>query len=73
MGYLGLKDATRKQRPISQTPGEWTGSITISLEGVVLFIMVSEKKRNKEKQMIAEFLSQLVSSKAHTYFCLKDM
>ena len=49
MGYLGLQDTTRKLRPIYQTPGEWTGSITILLEGVGLFITISEKKWNKEK------------------------
>ena len=31
VGYLGLHDATRNRRPIYQTPGEWTGSITLSL------------------------------------------
>ena len=47
MGYLDLQDDTRKRRPIYQTPGGWTGSITISLEGVGLFVTVSEKKWNK--------------------------
>ena len=37
--------------------GEWTGSITISLEGVGLFVMVSDNKRNKAKYMISGFLS----------------
>ena len=51
MGYLGLQDATRKRYPIYQTLWEWTGSINLSLEGVVLFVTVSEKKRNKAKYM----------------------
>ena len=54
MVYLGLQDATSKRRPISQTTGEWTGYITLSLEAVGLFIMVSEKKWNKAKEMIAK-------------------
>ena len=49
MGYLGLQNATRKRRPISQTPGEWTGSIIISIEGMGLFVKDSEKKWNKAK------------------------
>ena len=62
MGYLGLQDATSKWRPISQTPGKCTGSITLSLEGVGLFVAVSETKWNKAKEMIAGFLSQFYSS-----------
>ena len=45
--YIGLQDANRKWRPISQTPGEWNGSITLLIEGVFVFITVSEKKWNK--------------------------
>ena len=41
MGYLGLQDATRNWRPISQTQGEWTGYIAISLEVIGLFVTVS--------------------------------
>ena len=53
MGYLCLQDAAQKRRPTSQTPGEWTGSINLSLEGVVLFVTDSEKKWNKAKEIIA--------------------
>ena len=55
IGFLGLQDATRKRRPIYQTPGEWTELITLSLEGVGLFVAVSNKKWNKAKYMIANF------------------
>ena len=41
IGYIGLKDATRKRRPISQTTGECNGSINISLGGIDLFVTVS--------------------------------
>ena len=68
MGYLRLKNATRKRRTISQTLGKWIGSITLSLEGVGLFVIVSEKNWDKEKEMIANFLSQFYSSKYWPYF-----
>ena len=55
MGYLGLQDAPRKRRPISKTPGEWTGLITLSIEALGLFVTVSEKKWNKAKEMIIFF------------------
>ena len=72
MVYLGLQDATSKRRPISQTTGEWTGYITLSLEAVGLFIMVSEKKWNKAKEMIAKILSHFDSYTDRNYFFLKE-
>ena len=44
MSYLGVQDATRKRRPCTQTPGEWTGAISLAIEGVGLFVTVSQKK-----------------------------
>ena len=38
MGYLGLKDATVKRRPITQSPGEWNGAIIRDIEGVDFFL-----------------------------------
>ena len=73
MDYLGLKDTKRKWRPISQTLGDWAGSITISLEGVGLFVTASEKKWNKSKYIIGEFLSYFDSSTDRSYFLLKGM
>ena len=64
MGYIVMQDATRKRRPISQTMGECTGSVTLSLEGVCLFVTVSEKKWNKAKDIITIFLSQFDSTTA---------
>ena len=60
MGYLVLKHATKKRRPISQTPGELNVSITTSLEGVGLFVSVSEKKWNKAKYIITKFYRILI-------------
>ena len=44
MGYLGIQDATRKRRRVTQRPGEWTGSIVTAVEGVGLFVTISKKK-----------------------------
>ena len=41
MWNIGLQDATSMWRPISQTPGKWTGSITLLLESVGLFVKIS--------------------------------
>ena len=64
MGYIGLQDSINKRRPFYQTPGEWTGYINLSLEGVGIFVTVSYNKCNKTKEMIAIFLSQFGSSTA---------
>jgi hypothetical protein len=56
MGYLGLQDATRKRRAISQNPGEWTGSKSVSIPGVGLFVTVSLKKWDKAKRIINDLL-----------------
>ena len=45
MSYLGIQDATRKRRKLTQIPGgEWTGSIVLSAENVWVFVTVSQKK-----------------------------
>ncbi len=57
MGYLGLQDATRKRRPNSQQPGEWTGSISVALPDTGLFVTVSQKKWDRSRQIISDLLS----------------
>ena len=56
MGYLGLQGATRKRSPKSQTPEEWTGYITLSLENSGLFVTVSERKWGRTKEIICDLL-----------------
>ena len=73
MSYLGVQDATRKRRPNSQTPGEWTGSITLALEGVGLFVTVSQKKWDKAKGIIAELLGHFETAKSRPQMILKDL
>ena len=58
MGDFGLQDATRKHRPNSQQPGEWTGSISVALPDTGLFVTVSQKKwEDRARQIISELLS----------------
>ena len=73
MSYLGLQDAARKRRPNSQTPGEWTGSITLALEGVGLFITVSQKKWDKAKSLISDLLGYFTSPEDLPELDLKDL
>ena len=49
------------------------GISLFSLEGVGLFVTLSKKKRNKEIDIIAKFLSQFDSSTDQSYFFLKYM
>ena len=73
MSYLGLQDATQKRRPNSQTPGESTDSITLALEGVGLFVTVSQKKWDKAKGIISELLEHYKSPTLRPDMVLKDL
>ena len=73
MGYLGLQDATRNQHPNYQIPGEWTGSITLSLENVGLFVTVSVRKWGRSKEIICDLLSNFNDSNNFPEMVLKDM
>ena len=58
MAYLGLQDATRKRRPISRSPGEWTSSISVAIPDVGLFVTVSQKKWDKVKGILEDLAAQ---------------
>ena len=73
MGYLGLQDATRKRRPNSRNPGEWTGSKSVSIPGTGLFVTVSQKKWDKARQIIAELLEHFSDSDSLPKLELKDL
>ena len=73
MGYLGLQDATRKRRPNSQTPGEWTGSKSVAIPKVGLFVTVSQKKWDKARGIIASLLDDFESETALPEFNLKEL
>ena len=64
MAYLGIQDATRKRRKITQTPGEWTGSIFfLSVEEVGVFVTVSKRKWDRAQTIINKW-SELLSATA---------
>ena len=58
MGYLGLQEATRKRSTNSQTTGEWTGYITLSLENVGLFVTMSERNWGRDEEIIYDMLEK---------------
>ena len=58
MAYLGLQDATRKRRPHGQHVGEWTGAISVAVEGVGLFVTISEKKWMRGKELVKSLLDK---------------
>ena len=62
MSYLGVQDAVRKRRPCTQTPGEWTGAISLAIEDVGLFVTVSEKKWAKAKNILQMLLDEVVKA-----------
>ena len=55
---LGCRTQLESGAPNHQTPGEWTGSITLSLENVGLCVTVSEIKWNKSKEIIGNLLAK---------------
>ena len=62
MSYLGIQDATRKRRKISKRPGEWTGSIVLSIKDVGLFVTVSQKKWNRAKEILQRWKDKFLTS-----------
>ena len=62
MSYLGIQDATRKRRAITQTPGEWTGSIVLSVKDVGVFVTVSKKKWDRARNIIKKWTTILDES-----------
>ena len=73
MAYLGLQDATRKRRPESQRPGEWTGSITVASPGIGLFVTVSAKKWTKTQGHLSWVLEHFSCSTDRPTLLLKEL
>ena len=73
MAYLGLQDATRKRRPASQTPGEWTGTITVSRPGIGLFVTVSQVKWDKAKLHLAWIMAHFDNGVSNPEISLKSL
>ena len=73
MGYLGLQDATRKRCPKPQMTGECTGSTTLSLGNVDLFVTVSERNWGRAEEIIYDMLEKFNESDHFPEMDLKDM
>ena len=73
MGYLGLQDATRKRRPDSQAPGEWTGTLMRAIEGVGLFVTVSQVKWDKVKNILSSLRDEFTHESDLPSLDLKDL
>jgi hypothetical protein len=58
LSYLGIQDASRKQRDSSQSPGAWAEAVIhAGLDGV--FLLTSEEKWVKAKVLLQEVLDLL--------------
>ena len=62
MAYLGVQDATRKRRKITQTPGEWTGSIVLAVEENGVFVTVSKKKWKRAQDIVSRWSDHFITS-----------
>ena len=60
MSYLGVQDATRKRRKVTKRPGEWTGSILITVTDVGLFVTISQKKWDRAKTIISKWHNRVI-------------
>ena len=63
MAYLGIQDATRKRRKVTKRPGEWTGSILLTVDEVGLFATVSQQKWDRAKSIVNKWKERVLSSK----------
>ena len=64
MSYLGIQDATRKRRKVTQRPGEWTGSIILTAKTLGLFVTVSQKKWDRARKLIFKWYDRIKSKNA---------
>ena len=72
MGYLGIQDATRKRRKVTQRPGEWTGSIVTAVEDVGLFVTVTKIKWSKVQNILKKW-EEKFSNDTQPRVNLKDL
>ena len=59
MSYLGVQDATRKRRKVTQRPGEWTGSIILTVKDLGLFVTVTQHKWDRARNIIFKWDKRL--------------
>ena len=72
MSYLGIQDATRKRRKVTKCPGEWTGSILLTVEDVGLFVTISQKKWDRARLIIYKWFGQITQPNCATEVNYKD-
>ena len=56
--FLGIQDASRKCRKVSQEPGAWAGSVVWVSENEV-YVLVSDEKWDKTQRLIGELQNML--------------
>ena len=57
--YLGIQDAARKVRPVSQTPGAWSGAVAHVVLQLGVCVLTSEEKWVKLKAIVSKWLATL--------------
>ena len=55
MQAMGIQDASRKRRPVSQRPGAWTGTVTISVPKLGVFVKTMDCKWLKVKFILRKY------------------
>ena len=55
MTYYGMQDAARKRRPSSQRQGAWSGSKTVTIEGLGVFVQAMKSKWTKVQEILRRY------------------
>eukprot|EP00957_Ditylum_brightwellii_P056240 4263176-Ditylum_brightwellii.AAC.1 len=74
--YLGQQDAAQKHCPYSQAPGAWASAYFQIVQGVGIFVMLSQEKWDKLKGIITTCLNAFedtISRDNTPIFVNKDM
>jgi hypothetical protein len=52
MSFIGIQDASRKRREVSQTPGAWAGSV-VATNGEEVVVMISQERWDKTQLILS--------------------
>jgi hypothetical protein len=58
LNYLGIQDASRKRRGISQRPGAWSGSV-VQMDGAGVYVLAAEDKWIKATALLNELKAMM--------------
>lgn len=72
MNYLGMQDAARKRRTVSQRPGAWAGSIIVS-KGGNLYVTTAQQKWDKCKDFVRRWLDEVKDAGLEAALDHKDL